>query len=147
MAAKFIGAAAAIFNDQGHVLLVKHGYGPLNWELPGGRSEPGEGAVETAIREAREETGVEVEAVRTTGIYYVAENDSLHFVFLCRIVAGVPGVADEAEITDCRYWPVDTLPRPMSNWTIRRIEDAVSGSPADLPVTIERVTFLREPAT
>ena len=35
-ASKGIAAAGVILNSYGHVLLVKHSYGPLNWELPGG---------------------------------------------------------------------------------------------------------------
>ena len=31
-----------------------------------------------------------------------------------------------AEITDCGYWPADALPRPISDFTVRRIEDALS---------------------
>jgi ADP-ribose pyrophosphatase YjhB (NUDIX family) len=137
-----VGAAAAIFNDQGHVLLVKHGYGPLNWELPGGGAEPNESAVETALRETREETGLIVEAARLAGIYHLAQNDSVHFVFRCQILAGEPAVADAAEITDCRYWPTDALPRPISDWTIRRIQDALSETPPALPLVIEKVNFV-----
>jgi 8-oxo-dGTP pyrophosphatase MutT (NUDIX family) len=36
---KGIAAAGVILNSHGHVLLVKHSYGPLNWELPGGAAE------------------------------------------------------------------------------------------------------------
>ncbi len=32
---KSVGAAAFIFDKEGRVLMVKHTYGPLNWELPG----------------------------------------------------------------------------------------------------------------
>jgi 8-oxo-dGTP pyrophosphatase MutT (NUDIX family) len=46
-----LGAAAVILNDAGHVLLVKHTYGRLNWELPGGGAEAGESIIATAIRE------------------------------------------------------------------------------------------------
>ncbi|EFU39423.1 NUDIX hydrolase [Paenibacillus vortex V453] len=40
------------------------------WGFPGGRIEPGEDIVETAIREAREETGYDVKLTSTTGVYH-----------------------------------------------------------------------------
>src|SRR5688500_810850 len=39
MIGKKLGAAAVILDTLGRVLLVKHTYGPLNWELPGGGAE------------------------------------------------------------------------------------------------------------
>ena len=43
------------------VLLIRRGTPPRQgeWSLPGGRIEPGERAVDAALRELREETGVE----------------------------------------------------------------------------------------
>jgi 8-oxo-dGTP pyrophosphatase MutT (NUDIX family) len=38
-----LGAACANFDGEGRVLLVHHTYGRLNWELPSGAAEPGEG--------------------------------------------------------------------------------------------------------
>lgn len=45
------------------VLLIRRGTPPRQgeWSLPGGRIEPGERAVDAALRELREETGVEAE--------------------------------------------------------------------------------------
>ncbi len=54
----------------GKNLMVKHTYGRENWELPGGVAEFNESIVETALREAREEMGLQVAAENTTGIYY-----------------------------------------------------------------------------
>lgn len=56
----------AIFDDRRRVLLVHHNYGRHNWELPGGRGEPAESALETAVREIREELGLEVDPLRAT---------------------------------------------------------------------------------
>jgi 8-oxo-dGTP diphosphatase len=137
-----MGAAAAIFDIDGDVLLVRHTYGPLNWELPGGASEPGESIVETALRELEEETGCEAEGESLTGVYYDGEHDAHHFVFRCRIAdSGSPSPQSE-EIDDCRYWPVAQLPRPISDFTVRRIEDARRASSQPLPVEIPPRTWL-----
>ena len=63
-----IGAACAIFDDEGRVLLVHHTYGRLNWELPGGLGEQAEAPDETAMRELLEETGLAGELERLTGV-------------------------------------------------------------------------------
>jgi 8-oxo-dGTP diphosphatase len=138
---KGIGAAAFILDEAGSVLLVKHTYGRLNWELPGGGGEANESPVETALREVREETGLVVTALHMTGYYYTPENDWLHFVFRCEREdpEAVP-CPDREEISECRFWPIDALPRPISDWTIRRIQDAATGNRFWLPVAIgERV--------
>jgi 8-oxo-dGTP diphosphatase len=135
---KHQGAAAVIFNQEGHVLLVKHNYGPLNWELPGGGAEFAESIVETALREVREETGMQVTPLHMTGVYYAPADDYLHFVFVCQPVDGAdsPHPNDPKEITDCAYWAPNHLPRPISDFTVRRIQDAVAGTRMPLPVQI-----------
>jgi 8-oxo-dGTP pyrophosphatase MutT (NUDIX family) len=133
----YCGAAAVILNSQGHVLLVKHSYGPLNWEIPGGGSEANESIVETALREVREETGLLVAAQDMTGIYYAPHDDMLHFVFRCQLLdATATPHPDRDEITDCAYWPPEALPRPISDFTMQRIQDALAGPGMPLPVTV-----------
>jgi 8-oxo-dGTP diphosphatase len=125
---KRIGAAAVIVNDEGGVLLVKHTYGRLNWELPGGTGESGESPDETVLREVREETGLDVAVLHLTGYYHDAEADFLHFVFLCEVRDGDAAPRpDLAEVSECRYWPRGALPRPISDFTMRRIQDAFAG--------------------
>lgn len=133
-----MGAAAVVFDARGRVLLVRHTYGRLNWELPGGQSEHGESVVDTALRELREETGLRASADRLTGMYYEPEIDAHHFVFLCRPVEpDADPVPISAEISDCGYWPADELPRPISTFTMRRIEDALGESPLRLPAVVK----------
>src|SRR2546430_17534647 len=79
-----LGAASVILDDHGRILLVKHAYGELNWELPGGGGEARESAEETARREAREEVGVELHIDRLTGVYWEPEKDAHHFGFFPR---------------------------------------------------------------
>ena len=132
-----MGAAAVILNEAGRVLLVKHTYGRLNWELPGGAAEPNESIVTTALREVREETGLAVAAQRLAGVYYEHPGDFHHFVFICRrLDAAAEPRPDLVEISACAYWPPDALPRPISDFTVRRVQDAISGNVLSLPVTI-----------
>jgi 8-oxo-dGTP diphosphatase len=126
------GAACVIFDSEGRVLLVHHTYGRLNWELPGGAAEPGEAPDETAMRELLEETGLRAELDRLTGVYFEPDHDfgpMLHFVFRFRSHDGLDPVASSPEVSDVRYWPVDGLPTPMSDFTERRINDAVLEGP------------------
>jgi 8-oxo-dGTP diphosphatase len=137
-----LGAAAVVLDSDGRVLLVHHTYGRLNWEIPGGASEPGESVVETALRELREEVGVDAAAESLAGIYYDGEDDAHHFVFRCRIVGAEPAPASD-EVSECRYWHPEALPRPISDFTVRRIEDAVDGRLPDLvPVSITPRSWL-----
>jgi len=122
-----LGAACAIFDSDGRVLLVRHTYGRLNWELPGGGSEPGEAPDETARREVLEETGSCVELDRLPGAYFEPDHDlgpMVHFVFRCRWLDQLRPAASSPEVSDVRYWPLDDLPTPMSDFTERRIRDA-----------------------
>jgi 8-oxo-dGTP pyrophosphatase MutT (NUDIX family) len=128
MVGKRLGAAAVIRDGAGRVLLVKHSYGRLNWELPGGGAEAGESAMETVVREVREETGLIVVAELVTGVYYDASEDMHHFVFLCRPIGEMSTpVPQPPEITACDYWSSEALPRPLSDFTELRIRDALSG--------------------
>jgi 8-oxo-dGTP diphosphatase len=134
---KNVGAAAFVVDEDGRVLLVKHTYGKLNWELPGGGGEPHESPAETAVREVKEETGLTVVARHVTGSYYIAENETLHFVFWCRALeAEAVPCPDRAEISECGFWPVEALPRPISDWTVQRIQDAVAGHKLPLPLAV-----------
>lgn len=138
-----IGAACAIFDAEGRILLVHHTYGRLNWELPGGGSEAGESPDETAARELFEETGIRTAVDRLTGVYFEANDDSgpmLHFVFTCMQHDRVDPVASSPEISEVRFWPPDALPRPLSDLTERRIQDAVQRQNAVSPQDSEVAT-------
>ena len=136
-AGKKLGAAAVICDDLGRVLMVKHSYGKLNWEIPGGAAEPDEPVHDTAVREVFEETGLVVTAERLTGVYYMPDNDSHHFVFICKSVeqGKAPGSVSE-ETTDCGFFSPDALPRPISDFTLLRIKHALEGGGVALPTYI-----------
>ena len=98
------------------VLLIRRGTPPRQgeWSLPGGRIEPGERAVDAALRELREETAVEAEI---TGLIDVVDGvfpeAGRHYVLIdyaARWVSGEPVAGDDAaEARFVGLEEVDTL--------------------------------------
>lgn len=124
-----LGAAAVIFDAEGRVLLVRHSYGRRNWDLPGGGRQKRESIEQAVRRELREEIAVEIATAELRGVYYEPEMDQHHFAFLCRLAGGATPKPSSVEILECGYWPIDALPRPMTDFTLQRIRDAQSASP------------------
>jgi 8-oxo-dGTP diphosphatase len=118
-----LGAFAIIFDDHRRVLLCyRRDIG--RWNLPGGRVEPGELPTEAAIRETLEETGLEVEIDRLSGVYSKPQDNDLVFAFVCREIGGQLRVTDEA--MESRYFDLDDLPAQTIPKHIERIQDAIA---------------------
>ena len=110
------GASAAIFRA-GQVLLIERARGALKgqWSLPGGHIEPGERAAAAAVRELREEAGIEAEIAGLVDIHEVvleAPGGGLlaHYViavFFGRWTAGEPVAGSDAAAA--RFVPVGDL--------------------------------------
>ena len=97
------------------------------WNLPGGGVESGEIPTEAVIREVREETGLDVEIEKLTGIYGKQYKDELVFTFICRIVAGE--LTTTSESRELRFFAVDSLPTNTIAKHIERIMDAKLDNP------------------
>lgn len=115
------------------VLLIRRGKPPRagEWSLPGGRIEPSERAVDAALRELHEETGVEAEIVGlidvVDGIFPEA---GMHYVLIdyaARWLSGEPVAGDDA--AEARFWPVSEIDAVI-DWseTRRIIREAVEGA-------------------
>jgi ADP-ribose pyrophosphatase YjhB (NUDIX family) len=112
-----VGVGAIIIEDS-RVVLVRRAHPPLQaeWSIPGGVLEVGELVREAAVREAREETGLTVEAGDLLGVYDRVLRDPdkrvrYHYVlidFLCRRVAGDLAAASDA--ADVRWFTPEELP-------------------------------------
>jgi 8-oxo-dGTP pyrophosphatase MutT (NUDIX family) len=63
-----VGVGVTILDDRGRILLEKRSDNGT-WGLPGGGIEPGESVYETALREVKEETGLDIEITGLVGVY------------------------------------------------------------------------------
>ncbi|AXI09955.1 NUDIX domain-containing protein [Oceanobacillus sp. 143] len=62
-----VSAATIVLNEKKEILLIE---GPLRgWEMPGGQVEEGESLKDAAIRETKEESGIDVEIIKFCGIF------------------------------------------------------------------------------
>ena len=62
-------ADVIIYDEKHGIVLVKRGTPPLGMALPGGFIEEGESAEHAAVREMKEETGLDVELEGVLGVY------------------------------------------------------------------------------
>jgi 8-oxo-dGTP pyrophosphatase MutT (NUDIX family) len=107
-----IAGRAAIFNDSGQMLLMKR-TDDGTWGFTGGYAEPNETPDETAVREAREETGLSVHPVELVGLYNRPPDESnphgfVGITYLCEVDGGTLEVSHEGE--DLQYWDLDEVP-------------------------------------
>lgn len=125
------GVVHRTVNGQVQIALVHRRQPPL-WALPKGTPSAGETIEETALRETREETGLDVRLDGRLGSisYFFVRgrtrfHKTVHF-FLMRAVGGDVALHDH-EFDEVRWLPVDEALRLMTHATERAVvEEAVA---------------------
>ncbi|SDC01014.1 ADP-ribose pyrophosphatase YjhB, NUDIX family [Terribacillus halophilus] len=106
-----VSAAAIVRNEQDEILLIK---GPRRgWEMPGGQVEEGESLTQAAIREVKEESGIEIEVTKFCGIYQNAGESICNTLFLGKPTGGVCTPSEES--LEVGYFPLEQV-RSMVTW-------------------------------
>ena len=113
--------------QDGRIVLILRKNPPPGWALPGGFVDYGESAEAAAVREAREETGLEVSLIEQFHTYSDPDRDprqhTLSVVFIAK-AAGEPEGADDA--LEARGFDPEKLPEPMAFDHERIISDYLS---------------------
>ena len=128
-------ASAIVVDEDGRILLHRRRDNNM-WALPGGKMEFGETLAGCAIREVKEETGLEVEVTGIVGIYtdpkhVFAYDDGevrqeFSICFLARIIGGELTVSDES--FEVAFHPPDHVADlPMVASIRLRVADYLSG--------------------
>jgi ADP-ribose pyrophosphatase YjhB (NUDIX family) len=74
--------------------------GAGGWDLPAGYLDPGESAEEAAVRETREEAGLDVDLVRLVGVYTSRDGNAVSSIYLARMRDPAAPVTVDAESDD-----------------------------------------------
>lgn len=103
-------ATGAVFSLDGGVLLVKRAIEPSygKWVFPGGYVDRGEGLEEAAIREVKEETGLDVRLTRLLGVYSTAGNPVILVTYAGEVTGGTLQTDDEG--LEVRSFPPAEIP-------------------------------------
>ena len=107
----------AVTNDAGELLLIRRSDND-NWALPGGAVDIGESLAQAAVRETREESGVDCEVTGLAGIYtdpghvmlYTSNGEvrqEFSVVLTARVTGGQP--TPSSETSEVRWAALDSL--------------------------------------
>ncbi len=112
-----VGVGLVVRNATGDILLERRSDNGL-WGLPGGRVEPGESLLQTALREAKEETGLTIVVTRLLGVYSGPEDRIVSYpdnvvqlidiLLEASIVSG--NLVCSGESIELRFFPVGGFP-------------------------------------
>ena len=100
-----------IIEFQGGIVLIERKNPPHGWALPGGFVDYGESLEDAAVREAREETSLEINNLRLLGCYSDPRRDErMHTISTVYIAdgCGLPQAADDA--AEVGIFQLDNLP-------------------------------------
>ena len=105
-----VAVGTIVRTDDARLVLVRRaiepGYGL--WVFPGGYVDRGEEITAAAVREAREEAGLDVEIERLVNIYSYAHRSLIVVVYAARIVGGE--LCTDEECLEARLFSADEIP-------------------------------------
>ena len=117
------GVLGIIFDKKKRVLLC-HRRDMNLWNLPGGALKEKESQWKGVKREVKEETGLNVEIIRISNIYFKPREKEIVFCFICEIKSGKIKINKEADKIE--YFEFKKLPKNTARSHIQRIKDALA---------------------
>lgn len=120
-----VGVGAVVFDDDGRLLLIerKRDPGKGKWAVPGGKPNLGEPLEAAVVREAKEETGLDVEV---GGVLWVGEiiEEGFHLVIIdyaATVIGGTLEAGDDAG--DARWVTIEEARQlPLSPTMIQMLD-------------------------
>ena len=110
-------AGGCVFDTDGKVLLQRRG-DSKKWGFPGGAIEIGETPEMAAVREVKEETGLDVKAAGLIGIYTDCDTeypngDQAHSICIVYMMERMGGQlkCDQEETVGLQYFPLEEMPQ------------------------------------
>lgn len=130
-------AGALVSDDQGRLLLARRAIAPFQgrWDLPGGYLEEGEHPEAGALREVREETGLQVRITGFGGLYMDTYGEggvhTLNVFYEAEVEGAIPATLQpKDDVSELAWFAPDALPledfsfengkQAIADWRARR---------------------------
>jgi 8-oxo-dGTP diphosphatase len=108
------------------LVLIRRRNPPLGWALPGGFVDEGETVEHAAIREAKEETGLDVALEALLYVYSdPARDPRKHTMTVAFVATAVGEPIGQDDAAEARVFPLDALPSPLVFDHSRIVDDYV----------------------
>lgn len=104
-----VGAICIVEREDGALLLVRHSYRD-RWGFPGGLLDRGETAEDGAVREAREEVGIDIRTDGEPAVVVAPEPRRVDVIFRCRTDEPDAARATPPEVIEARWFAPGELP-------------------------------------
>ncbi|KAB7528416.1 NUDIX domain-containing protein [Flagellimonas olearia] len=109
-----VDVRAFVLNEKDEILMARESIDG-KWTIPGGWADIGSTPSETAVKEVKEETGIEVEAIRLLAVYDKQTHPHppapiyvYKLIFLCQMKGGE--LKAGFDMLDAGFFPLDQLP-------------------------------------
>lgn len=117
-----------IIEYKGGVILIKRKNPPFGWALPGGFVDYGESLENAAIREAKEETGLDISLIRQFHTYSEPHRDTrFHTITTVYIARAEGGIAAGDDAAEAGLFNKDNLPDNIAFDHMKILEDYFNG--------------------
>lgn len=117
-----------IIEAQGGIILVKRKNPPYGWAIPGGFVDYGESLEDAAVREAKEETGLNIKLIRQFHAYSNPERDPRHHTVSVVFIATAEGKPEAgSDAKEIGIFNKDSLPEDIAFDHREILEDYFSG--------------------
>lgn len=106
-----------VYEPERGIVLVRRTNPPLGWALPGGFVDYGETVEHAAVREMKEETGLDVELTGLLGVYSAPDRDPRQHtmsVVFCGAALDADALAAGDDAAEAVFFPLDALPRNIA---------------------------------
>ncbi|MFD7384204.1 NUDIX hydrolase [Streptomyces anulatus] len=122
-----VSVAGIVVREDGRVLTIRRADNGT-WEPPGGVLELAEAPEDGVRREVYEETGIEVQVDRLTGVYKNTSRGIVALVFRCRVEGGHERLSDESAAVE---WlsPDEVTSRMAEVYAVRVTDALLDGAP------------------
>jgi len=140
---KRVGAAVLFLNERGALLIVRPGYRDDGWIVPGGVVDKDESPKAAALREVREELGIDIPDMKFLGVGYMPDDgtgERIQFIFFGGILSDEQSAQvriQDSELEEMKFVSLDEALRLLRPNLRTRMRNCFNAIQRNAPIYLE----------